>query len=82
MSDLFNHLGESYSVEGFEDHILGIDQYLQQIKKEEGDWFTTQDDYDNRVKATMASGSVETNVLLHDIALSLRVLSGRDNKDV
>lgn len=80
MSDTFNYIaGPLDSLTDYTDCIEGIGQYLDQIKKEEGAFFDTQTDYDNRVKATLASGLMETNVLLLDIARSLRVLAGRDN---
>lgn len=78
MSALFDHLTEALRIDAYEDHIAGIHQHLEVIQQQEGSFFTAQDDYDNRVKATLATGIQETNVLLHDIALSLRVLSGRD----
>lgn len=78
----FDYISEPLTdLEYYKDFIEGVGLYLEQIKREDGDWFTAQDDYDNRIKATVATGLMETNTLLHDIALSLRVLSGRDNKD-
>lgn len=79
MSDTFNYIaGPLDSQVDYMQCIEGIDQYLEQIKKEDGVLFDAQTDYDNRVKATLASGLMDTNVILLDIARSLRVLAGRD----
>lgn len=54
----------------------GVDLFIEEMDRDELN--TAQSQYDNRVKATMVTGLMETNTLLLDIALSLRVLSGRD----
>jgi hypothetical protein len=77
MNNTFDHLNEIYpDLDNFKEFVDGIHEFLDCLTKFNAG--NIQDEYDNRVKATLATGIQETNVMLHDIALSLRVLSGRD----
>jgi hypothetical protein len=77
MSNAFDHLNEALpDLDQYKGFIDGIGEFLEGLTEHNSG--NPQDEYDNRVKATLAAGIAETNILLHDIALSLRVLSGRD----
>lgn len=79
MSDnsCFDHLGtEINDKELYLSFLEGINSYVTAIEEEHTD--SVVDSFQARARAHEISSNQEKNAILYDIALSLRVLSGRN----
>lgn len=78
-TSLFDYLGtEITELDQYQDFMQGVSAHVDAIEQQHPDSHVTK--FETRATAHQICASQEMNTILYDIALSLRVLSGRNDK--